>query len=204
MGDLNLRGVSLVLTVLLFSMAFASAGVGIRWERESALIPEHTEVCLTYQVYNPWTKDVYAQVKLSDELNNITKEQYSSTEFIPAQTSSSEAIPVEFCFKTPRVYERDCLVAGTLICEQTCSEDMKVYEGSVEVIELTESQVMGGGSGGSATQMSVSAPLRVRVQCIPHDRDWSIVYVLIVLIAGVWLTLNILNSKKKKVKKKRK
>ncbi len=202
MVKIKIRGVGFViLLVMLFS--FVSAGVGLKWTQESALVPENTKTCLTYQVYNPWDKDVYAKIRLSEELINITKDQSSEIEFIPAKTSSTNAIPIEFCFKTPRVYDRDCLIGDALICKQTCEEPMKVYEGEVLAIEMTESQVMGGGSGGSATQMSVSAPIRVRVMCVAHDRNWSVVYVGLIVIAGAWFLIRRFSKKKKSKGKKK-
>ncbi|NCN51396.1 hypothetical protein GW931_00080 [archaeon] len=195
MGDIKkILLATIIVATLLFPLV--SAGVGISWDRESALVPEKTKTCLTYKIYNPWPKDSYAQIKLSDELSEIIASQESETQFIPAETSSGEAIPVTFCFKTPVIYERDCLVADKLICKQDCLQDMKVYDGQVEIIELTEEQVMSGGSGGSKTMMSVSAPLKIRVQCVKHDRDWSLVYGLVALIAGIVLAWNIIRHKK--------
>ena len=183
---------------LMLVLPMVSAGVGISWDRESALVPEKTKTCLTYKVYNPWPKDVYAQIKLSDELQGIVKSSSSDVQFIPNQTSSKEAIPVTFCFKTPNVYQRDCLIGDSLICKQECKEDLKMFEGEVEVVELSEDQAKIGGAGGSKTTMSVSAPLRVRVQCIPHGRNYSVVYGLVALIAGILLLINVLRSRKKK------
>lgn len=195
--------ISLVLILMVF-VPLVSAGPGIKWSQESSLVPEKTSTCLTYEVYNPWEGDSYVQIKLSEELDEIVKSSESETKFVPSQTSSSEALPIEFCFKTPNVYTRDCLIGDMFICEQTCSEPMKTYEGQVEVIELSEEEAkIGTGAGGSATQMSVSAPLRVRVQCTPSDRNYGIVYALVALIAGILLWINIANSKQKKKSKKK-
>lgn len=188
---------------LMLVLPMVSAGVGISWAKESALVPEKTKTCLTYKVYNPWPKDVYAQIKLSDELQGIVKSSSSDVQFIPNQTSSKEAIPVTFCFKTPNVYARDCLIGDSLICKQECKEDLKMFEGEVEVVELSEDQAKIGGAGGSKTTMSVSAPLRVRVQCIPHGRNYSVVYGLVALIAGILLLINVLRSRKKKDSEKK-
>lgn len=183
--------VVLVLALFLF-LPMVSAGVGIKWDRESSLVPERTKTCLTYQVYNPWDDDSYAQIRLSDELKEIIHSSESETKFVEKQTPSSEALPIEFCFKTPRVYTKDCLVGDKFLCEQTCSEPLKLYEGEVEVIEISEEEAkISGGSGGSATQMSVSAPLRVRVQCVPHGRRYSIVYGLVALVAAILLWINL-------------
>lgn len=188
------------LWIFLFMFSFVSAGIGISWEKESSLVPENSKTCLTYKVYNPWPDDVYARIELSDSLQGIMKSQESSIEFIPAQTSSKDAIPVEFCFKTPRIYERNCLIGNSLICKQECGEEMKVFSGEVEVIEVSEAEFQAGGAGGSATQMSVSAPLKIRVQCIESGYNFSVVYISIILIAGIWLVINL--TRKKEVSKK--
>jgi len=201
MRDKKMKSVISIVLILMMFAPLVSAGVGIKWDKESSLVPEKTSTCLTYNVYNPWEDDSYVQIELSDDLKSIITSSESETKFVPKETSSSEALPIEFCFKTPRVYEQDCLI-GNFICKQTCDEPMKLYEGEVSVIELSEEQAkVGGGAGGSTTQMSVSAPLRVRVQCLPHDRNYGVVYALIALIAGILLWINIINTKRKKFRK---
>lgn len=189
---------------LFLAMPFVSAGVGISWDKESSMVPEKTKTCLTYKVYNPWDNDVYSKIVLSEELQDIISSAESEAKFIPAHTSSKEAIPVTFCFKTPSIYEKDCLIGDFLICKQDCTEDMKVFRGQVEVIEMSEEEAKLGASQGSKTTMSVSAPLTVRVQCIKHDRNWSAVYVLVALVAGIWLAFNVVKSRKPKKKSKKK
>jgi len=189
----------LLLFVLLIAilLPLCSAGVGISWNKESSLVPENTKTCLTYKVYNPWPDDSYAQVKLSEELMQIISYQESETEFIPHDTSSANAIPVEFCFKTPKIYKENCWLFNELVCKKECKEEMKIYEGEVEIIEADAPEVVEG-SGGSATKMSVSAPLRVKVQCVPHARDYSVIYIAVILIAGILLTINLIRRKNKK------
>lgn len=187
--------------MLLFVFPLISAGVGISWDRESSLVPENSKTCLTYKVYNPWPDDVYTEIKVSESLQEIIKSQETDVKFIPAETSSDNAIPIEFCFKTPRVYERDCLVGDSMICKQTCDEDMRSFSGEVEAVEMSEAQFEAGGAGGSATQMSVSAPLTVRVKCVESGYNYSIVYLTIALIAGIWLAINLSQRRKKKSKK---
>ena len=187
-----------------FLIGLVSAGVGISWDKESALVPEKTKTCLTYKVYNPWDDDVYAKISVSEEFDEILTHQESEIKLIPAETSSEEAMPVEFCFKTPNVYERDCWIGDALICKQECNEEMKDYAGNVLVTEVSESEFSGKGTGGSATQMSVSAPLKIRVQCIEHERNYSLIYAVVALIAAVLLVLNIFKQKRKDDKKKSK
>ncbi len=184
--------------VLVFPLV--SAGVGISWNKETSLVPENTKTCLTYKVYNPWPDDSYVEIELSEELLPIVSYVESETKFVPKNTPSSEAIPVEFCFKTPRIYEQDCLLFDKLICKQDCLEDMQIYSGEVIVLESNDYK-SSGGSGGSATAISVSAPLKVKVQCVAHKRNYSLIYIVVVLIAGILLAINLLNKKRKKNKK---
>lgn len=187
-----------LLVVALFSSFVSAAGVGLKWDKESIVVPEHQKACITYYVYNPWTTDSYAQMRLSDEMQPIVLSYDTESKLIPAETSSREAIPIEFCFKTPYLYERDCWIGDSLFCKEECNEDMMIYSGEVEAVEISESQFNSGGTGGSATQMSVSAPVKVGVQCIAHGRNLSLIYIAVILLAGILLTLNIINRRKAK------
>jgi len=72
--------------------------------------------------------------------------------------------------------------------------------------------------GGSATTMSVSAPLNIKVRCNAHSRNFTLVYVLLIMISSVSIGMLIykkyrkpklqrdnekLNRLKKKIKKER-
>lgn len=170
-----------LLAFIFLWISFVSAGVGIKWNKESALVNEGEITCLTYSVYNPWPEDTYVTISPSEELNDILTMQDAKVKLIPAETSSNKAIPIEFCFKIPNIYEKDCWIAGKFICEQTCQEDQQIYEGEVVVQSVsTENQI---GGSGSTTMMSVSAPLRIRVRCNPYSRDFTLIYVLLALIS---------------------
>lgn len=186
--------ISLVMALFLIAPIVSAGGVGIKWSQESTLVPEKTKTCLTYNLYNPFEGDAYAQIKLSDELMGIVSSWESDTQFIPEFTSSDDAIPVTFCFKTPVVYEKDCLIGDSLLCKQECNEGMKSFSGEVEVISVSnEAQLE---QGGSATQLSASAPLNVRVRCIEHSRNYSPIYLLVAAIALVLLIISFYKSKK--------
>ncbi len=192
-----------VFAILIFSLLpIISAGVGISWDKESALVPENTKTCLTYKVYNPWPQDTYVAVELSDELKSILSSTQGDITFIPKETSSVNAIPVTFCFRTPRIYTRDCWVGNLAICKQDCTEALKTYEGEVEVIETGSKNFEG--AQGSATRISVSAPLRVRVQCVAHKRNFTLIYIVVAIIAAILLVLGIIRKRKKSTKSKRK
>ncbi|MFA5953204.1 MAG: hypothetical protein WC812_01295 [Candidatus Pacearchaeota archaeon] len=194
---------SLVLTLIL---PLATAGVGVKWSKESSLVSENSKVCMSYDVYNPWPQDTYATISLSPELMEIIDYIGSDIVFLPNETSSTNAIPVEFCFKTPKVYEKDCWVGDVFFCKQDCLEEMKTYEGEVLVMETSPDQSSQSAQG-SATKMSVSAPLRIRVQCEAQNRNFSALYVLVGLIALILLIINLVKNKKskqnKKIKKKK-
>jgi len=192
-------GILIVLTLSIFPLV--SAGVGVSWNKETALIPEKSDVCLTYGVYNPWPKDSYIKIRLSKSLQKIVESSDAKVDSIPKYTYSNSSIPVKFCFRTPDVYKEDCLVFGKFLCKQTCNEPMKVYSGELEVLEVSEAIVKSGGSGGSSTSMSVSAPLKVKVQCLKHTRNYSLIYILIGLIALLILLWRIYIRKKGKRKK---
>jgi len=191
-----------LLSVLVFSLfPLASAGVGVSWNQETALIPEKSDICLTYGIYNPWPTDSYVKVKLSDSLQEIVESSEVKVDSIPKYTYSNSSIPVKFCFKTPVVYKEDCLLFDKFLCEQKCLEEMKVYSGEVEVLEVNEDVFKTGGSGGSSTSMSVSAPLRVKVRCLAHSRSYGLIYITVGIIALLILLWKIYKRKKKKGKK---
>jgi len=167
----------MVVCMLVMLMVSVTAGVGIKWEEESVLVGEGESRCMTYKVYNPWPEGSNVEITLSEELKAILDAQEFESVFVPADTASSDAIPVEFCFDVPKkVYERSCILG--VLCKQTCGEDMKMYEGEVVV-----SSVPGGDGSGSATRASVTAPLRIRVRCEETGRDYTALYILIAVIA---------------------
>lgn len=170
--------ISLAVILMLIPLSFA--GVGIKWERESIMLEEGGKACVSYGVYNPWPQESYVFIELSEELKGVLVSQETETKLIPANTPSSSAIPIEFCFEVPQVYEKDCFL-GTL-CKQDCSGEQKTFQGEVLVRSASGPEAENSGSG-SATQMVVSAPLRIRVSCDPFNRDFTLVYSLIIIIS---------------------
>jgi len=168
-------------------MQAASAGVGIKWDQESFLVNEGARVCLTYGVYNPWPDASNVQIVLPDNLKTLLISQEAETKLIPANTPSSAAIPVEFCFKVPQIYAKNCLIGGFL-CSQECKEEQKVYEGQVSVVSVPGSEDIIG-SGGSATQASVAAPLRLKIVCNPHSTDFSLLYMVLGVVAVIGIVI---------------
>jgi hypothetical protein len=189
--------IGMFLLVLLIPLV--SAGVGIKWDKESILLGEGEEACITYSAYNPFEGDTNARIELSEELSEVLITQETETIQIPGETGHEEAIPVEFCFRAPRgVYKKDCLFLN-MFCEQKCEADMKEFAGEVAVVEISDSNIEG--EGGSATTMAVAAPLNVRIKCNPHTRDFSLIYIVVALIALIIIITIV--SKRLKHKKKR-
>jgi len=187
-----------MLFLVLAMASMVSAGVGLKWSQESVLVNEGQKACLTYSVYNPWPDTSYVQIGVSAELTPVLSSQESEQKSVPANTPSSQAIPIKFCFQVPYVYKRDCLV-GDYICAQSCSEPQKIYAGDV-VVETIPSPLTVQGTGGSATSMSISAPLNVKIQCNPHGKDFTPIYVLLALISlTIVLILIIRKYRKPKV-----
>jgi hypothetical protein len=193
----------IIFSLLLFGgvLSFVSAGVGIKWEQESFLVNSGEKTCLTYSVYNPWPEDSSVQIELPENLKNLLTSQEAETKLIPANTASTAAIPVKFCFEVPQVYSKECLI-GDIICKQECKEEQIVYEGEVSVKSVPGNAAISG-SGGSATQMSVSAPLKIKVVCNPHGLDFSIVYITLIIISIVAILI-ILYLKQRKPDKQKK
>ena len=190
-GTKIILGIFLAFALFLIPVVSAQSGVGLAWNKESALVAQNTKTCLTYNVYNPYPNSTYAKIVLSQDMQNILTSSSSQARLIPGNTPSSAGVPVKLCFKTPKVYPKDCWIGNSLICKQTCNGTMKTYSGDVEAVQVSAAEFKSGGSGGSRTQMSVSAPIRVRVQCVPHGRNFTLIYVLILVIASILLALNI-------------
>lgn len=193
--EVMVKKIILLVVIVIMLSSFISAGVGIKWGQESALVNEREKTCLSYDVYNPWPDDTYVTIELSEELKEILIMQEAETKLVPKNTASSEAIPIEFCFKSPRVYERGCWLANTLICKQDCNEEQKVYSGEV-VVKSVASPIEG---GGSATTMAVSAPLNVKIRCNVCPRNFTLIYVTVIIISLIVIGL-ILQKKYKKPK----
>lgn len=186
---------AIVIVILLAPLI--SAGVGIKWDRESVLVNELEETCLTYSVYNPWPDDSYVTIEVSEQLEAILIEQEAETKFIPANTASIDAIPVEFCFEIPEVYEDDCWLG--VMCKQECLEEQKVYDGEV-LVKSVQPDTGGTAGSGSATAMSVSAPLKIKINCNPSSRNLTLIYVIVAVISLIIIILLYLKYRKSKIK----
>ena len=114
--------------VMILVSSFVSGGVGIKWDRESALAEGGEKACLTYGVYNPWPEETYVKIGVSEELIDVLDVQDINATLVPAHTSSGEAIPVEFCFEVPKkIYKKNCWLGSFFVCEQQCKEEQMVY-----------------------------------------------------------------------------
>ncbi|MBU0929804.1 MAG: hypothetical protein KJ623_01920 [Nanoarchaeota archaeon] len=172
----------------------ARKGVGIIWHAEAALVNEKEQYCLTYGIYNPWDEDVVAIPSISDNFKDIVIEQEVDKTLIKAETMHEAAIPVKYCFKTPKVYEEDCLLFNSLICKKECNEEQKNYKGSIIIKEDTTTDLQ---SGGSATAFAVAAPLELIIRCNAHSRDYSLVYLTVSMIFLVIIIVHLYNKFRK-------
>lgn len=173
------------LFLMILPVNFVSAGVGIVLERESLLVDEGEKACLVYGVYNPWPEESIVSIELSEQLKGIIVQQESETKIIPANTASANAIPVNFCFMAPKIYSEDCLV-GNYLCKQDCKEEQKTYSGEVLVKSVSSKANV---TGGSTTAMAVSAPLSIKVKCSAHSRNFTLVYIIIAVIASIGIAV---------------
>lgn len=198
--EIKLFGILFVIGLIIFS-PIVSSTVSFKLIQESIIVSEGQKFCIPYGVYNPFEEDTNNKIQLSDSLKDFEQTAISSKPiFVPKNTSSSEAMIIEVCFRAPKdVYPDDCLIGNSLICKQVCeSDEMVVYDGEVEAIDLgNEGSEVKGGSG-SKTTMSISYPLKIRVKCEETNRNWSVVYLTIALIAAILLVIDIMRRKRKK------
>ncbi|MFA5855827.1 MAG: hypothetical protein WC867_00580 [Candidatus Pacearchaeota archaeon] len=178
----------LISIALLLAINLVSAGVGIKWDKESSLVKEGEKTCITYKVYNPWPEENWVTIELSEELKPILIEQEVDTKLIPANTPSSQAIPVNFCFKVPIIYEEDCLLMDKFICKKDYQGEIKNYKGEV-LVKSVQAPTKIGGSGGSATAMAVSAPLAIKVEPKNHARNFALIYGIIALLSLLFIII---------------
>jgi len=180
---------------LFFNLSFVSAGVGIKKYQESMMVNENEEGCVIVGAYNPFSTDTYINIGVSESLKEVLSLQEADTKLLPAGTSSSNAIDMNFCFKVPKVYTRDCSI-GSFICALSCDEPQKEYAGDI-FLQTVPGDSVAGGVGGSTTSMSVSQDMNVRVACNPHSRDYTLVYVLVALISALVVGTTLFNKYRK-------
>ncbi|MBI2670531.1 hypothetical protein HYX18_00925 [Candidatus Woesearchaeota archaeon] len=190
----------LVIFLLLVNFSYARKGVGIVINTQSEIVEENKETCIVYGIYNPWDENVKAALQTEGEINNILLNYKSEEKLIMAGTTHSQAIPVNLCFKVPKVYKDNCLI-GNLLCEQKCDSQQVSYSGNVIVVEKNE-QI--GAVSGSQTNLGVSAPITIKVKCTVSQRNyaplWISLFVLVLIAFVIWTILN----KKKKQKQNQK
>jgi hypothetical protein len=171
------------LLIFLISMQMASS-VGIKWVTEGIRMPENSEKCVTYYAYNPSDNDIKVHVDVTGPLKEVLTSLNQEDMLIKANTPPDQSVRVDFCFKSKKVYNKDCLI-GNLLCEQQCGQETKVYSGEVV---LTEAYAGGSGTGSGAS-ISASAPLSVQVDCTPYERSWASVYILSIIIVLILLVV---------------
>jgi len=191
------------LSVLLIipSGVLADVGIGLRWETEAQVIKENSKSCVTYFLYNPFDQDVNGFIKAYGNISDLAIAE--DPKIIPAGTLLEDAVPTQICFHTPDVYQENCLL-GVLMCERTCSATQQLYPGNYTVTRTPEGNIQNvvyagdvqaaydlnfAGGTGSATGSSISARMRVIVNCEKLEMDMIPLYVIIVVIVIVVLFL---------------
>ena len=155
------------------------SAVGIKWYTESEYVYEGDEKCILYGAYNPSSNDIKVKIEVSGELASIIQGASTEDKIIAARTPSKNAENINFCFKVPEVYEKDCLIGG-FVCAQTCEEEVKNYNGEVTMTEQIISQ--GGAAIGSGTSIAASTSLALTVKCNKSSRNWTPVIILGIII----------------------
>jgi hypothetical protein len=176
------KGILFLVLMSLILIPLVSAGVGIKWGQESSLVKEGKKTCLTYEVYNPWPEETWVTIEAQGNILDIITSKQAETKLIPANTPSTNAIPLEFCFVVPNIYPQDCWIADKLMCKKDYNGEFKLYSGEI-LVKSVPAPANSGGSGGSTTAMAVSAPLKIRVDPNNHSRDFSLLYIIIAIIS---------------------
>ena len=174
-----------MLLIISLSNVNASKGVGLIWNTQTEIINENIKQCIEYGVYNPGSQEVNVYLEAEGNIKNVAEKVESKPKLIQPGTEHEDAIPLEICFYIPEVYDKDCLI-GNYICKQTCQGEEISYDGSVNAYEVIEQNQV----GGSAAGLGVSAPLTLMIKCSEHSRDWSLLYIIIIIIVGLLIGLN--------------
>lgn len=184
---------ALLIICIITPTVAARKGVGIVWNTETELVMEGTTHCVEYGIYNPWEEDVTAQLSVSGGLTSIIKGQDSEQKFITAQTFHEDAVPIQLCFDIAKVYTEDCSL-GPFLCEQKCEAEQVEYEGLIEAKEKESGSTSG---TGSLTALGVSVPLKLKVRCDAHDRNYTAIYASSAAVLGIALAIMLMRRRRK-------
>jgi len=154
----------LAIALILPANVLADVGIGLKWGTEGETVQEDVKHCVTYFLYNPFDTDVMGYLKASGELEELVEAE--EAKLIPAGTSSDEAIATAICFNVPKIYEETCGLGG-FSCERLCEEPQKIYKGEVQAAY----NLNYAGGTGSATGTSVSARMKLLVNCKKVEKD---------------------------------
>ena len=182
----------LLCVVLAFPVA-ARKGVGIVWNTETEIVKEGTNYCIEYGIYNPWDEDVNALLSVSEEFKPIVNNEESEPRLVEGGTKHDRAVPINLCFDIDNVYQQDCLF-GDFFCQQKCDVQPVTHEGKIVVMEETT----GSAGMGSSTTLGVSVPLKLKVQCNAHPRDWTLAYLALAILLSILIIIVLLRRRKNK------
>jgi hypothetical protein len=195
MKSRTLACIFLLLIVVFVSDVYARKGIGVKWSTESASVDENSRFCIEYGLYNPWDEGINIVLGVSDEFKDVVTNIETEPVYVEPNTTQEKAVPVNVCFEVGDVYKDDCLIFG-MMCKQECGENV-MYEGNIlatEYKEQGETEAMG-----SSTSLSFSVPLKLSVNCNERGRDWTLAYlvgIIVVLILIGVIVYRIIKSKK--------
>jgi len=163
--------------LLLFNTVYAKKGIGLVTQTESLAIDEMSQKCISYGVFNPWDEDVSAYLDIKGGINEIITKKETKPQLIKAQTPYQEANNIELCFSVGEIYVKKCILG--LACYQPCDQEPVIYEGEIIAVEAREEAT----TTGSATSLGIASPLTVTINCQSTERNWTQVYVILIIIA---------------------
>ncbi len=190
----NIYAIAFSLLLVASLLPAQGDAVGIVWTTEKEMVNELSPQCITYGVYNPSADDAVVMLSVSDSLKPVVQGVVSHSQLVAAGTKHDQAVQLELCFQVPKVYEADCL-AGDFLCQQSCTQDEVSYTGEIMAVEVNSENE---GLMGSATTVGASVPLTLRVRCNPYTRDFSPVYLTVIVVAAAGIAARIYTKKKKK------
>ena len=173
------RVISLVFIMSFFVigiLASSVSAVGLVYGQQYLSADEGGSVCITYKVFNSLSEDASVEVSVAGELEEVISSIEPETQLVPGNTLPGSAIPIEVCFRVP-----DNIYAG----DRDCTGPLKDYSGHALFSQVPLST----GGSGSATSVAVSAPLILRVECVPDTTNYNFIYPIISVILAVLIII---------------
>lgn len=156
--------------VLSVSGALADVGIGLRWNTESAVVPQNAVSCVTYTLFNSYGENVNGALVASGSIAQFYSPNHSDPDIGVPSGTGPPGIPSRICFDVKQVYPESCAL-GPFLCRQACPAEEVTFRGEVVAVPKRPGAPVAG--TGSAAGIAVSAPLTLRVACTPTDIQWG-------------------------------